>query len=49
MTGEERSSERMMEEEEEGVNDSERERERGKLIEWGYVRLMRTGIGKIWS
>lgn len=61
MTGEERSSERMMEEEGEVVNDPERQRERKKegerghrrsgtgekLIEWGYVRLMRTGNEKI--
>ena len=49
----------MMEEEEgEVVNDPERQRDRGrggtgevetgeKLIEWGYVRLMRTGNEKM--
>lgn len=43
----------MMEEEGEVVNDPERERERGrrgtgeKLIEWGYMRLMKTGDEKI--
>lgn len=59
MTGEERSSERMMEEEEgEGVNDSEAMRERGrgeywrrgsgeKLIQWDYERLMRIRNEKI--
>lgn len=59
MTREERSSERMMKEEGEVVNDPERQRERKrerghwrrgteeKLIEWGYTRLMRTGNEKM--
>lgn len=35
MTAEESGSERMMEEEEEGVNDSERERGRGRSVHTG--------------
>lgn len=37
MTAEESGSERMMEEEEEGVNDSEREREKEKRAHWNEM------------